>query len=224
MEEVRRHHNNLKRELIRRVVKPGEWVLDVGCGRGGDFRKWNQIRGVKLFACDPDEESLTEAKNRSDGLGMKVTFFTGDITNVRLPPRKFDSICYNFSIQYIFQNEKLFFKTIECIIHHLKIGGKLFGCVPDSDMIIMKTPYKDDLGNFFTRRDNTGMGSFGEKMYVHLADTPYYQNGPIPEPIAYKDILITTLEANGFVKTEWKPLGNTGLTGMYSQFIFVKYR
>ena len=102
------------------------------------------------------------------------------------------------------------------------MGGKLFGFVPDSDMILMKTPYKDDLGNFFTRKDNTGVGTFGDNVYVHLADTPYYQNGPIPEPIAYKDILITTLESRGFEKTEWRSAGN-GLTGMYSHFIFVKY-
>ena len=222
MEDIRRHHNSIKRELIRKVVNPRDWVLDVGCGRGGDFKKWKQVGGIKLFACDPDQESLSEAKRRSDTIGINATFSLGDITTIKLPPQKFDSICYNFSIQYIFQNEKLFFRTIECIIHHLKIGGRLFGCVPDSDMILMKTPYKDDLGNFFTRKDNTGLGSFGDNVYVHLADTPYYQNGPIPEPIAYKDIFITTLEARGFEKVDWRPLG-CGLTGMYSQFIFVKY-
>jgi SAM-dependent methyltransferase len=224
MEEIRRHHNNVKRELIRRVVGPRECVLDVGCGRGGDFKKWKHIGGIKLFACDPDEESLVEAKNRSGTIGIDVTLVKGDITSIKMPPKNFDSICYNFSLQYTFQNEKLFFKTLECIMYHLKIGGKFFGCIPDSDMILMKTPYTDDLGNFFSRKDDTGNGSFGEKVFVHLADTPYYQDGPIPEPIAYKDILITSLEANGFEKVEWKPLGVNGITKMYSQFIFVKYR
>ena len=224
MEEVRRHHNNLKRDLIKRVTEKNSCVLDVGCGMGGDLKKWKAVGGVKLFACDPDHNALTEAKNRSSTIGIKVSFYHGDISSVRLPPQTFDVICYNFSIQYCFENEKLFHQTIEYITHHLKVGGKLFGCVPDSDMVLMRTPYTDPLGNFFTRKSDTGMGKFGEKLYVQLVDTPYYADGPKAEPIAYKDLLVTFLETKGIVLVEWKPMGTTGLTGLYSQFIFVRYQ
>lgn len=224
MEELRRHHNNLKRDLINRVVKPGEWVLDVGCGRGGDLKKWKGVRGLKLFACDPDQDALSEAKRRSETIGITVTFYQGDITSVQMfHPQKFDSICYNFSIQYCFENEKLFWNTIEYISNNLKAGGKLFGCVPDSDMIIMCTPYRDPLGNFFTRKTSIGIGSFGEKVYVQLVDTPYYNDGPKSEPIAYKDLLVTALESRGIMLMEWRPLDDKNITKMYSQFIFVKY-
>jgi SAM-dependent methyltransferase len=223
MEEVRRHHNNIKRELIKRVTQKNNYVLDVGCGMGGDLKKWKSIGGVKLFACDPDKDALAEAKNRSETIGIKVSLYPGDITNVQLPAQTFDVICYNFSIQYCFESEKLFHLTLDYIVHHLKVGGKLFGCVPDSDMIIMNTPYTDPHGNFFTRKPTTGMGNFGEKVYVQLVDTPYYADGPKPEPIAYKDILVTFLESRGIMLMEWKPMGNSGLTKMYSQFIFVRY-
>jgi len=224
MEEVRRHHNNLKRQLIKRVTQRGQCVLDVGCGMGGDLKKWKSVGDLKLFACDPDRDALTEAKKRSKTIGIDVSFYYGDIISVQLPPQTFDVICYNFSIQYCFESEKLFHATIEYITHHLKVGGKLFGCVPDSDMIIMRTPYTDSLGNFFTRKPNTGMGMFGEKLYVQLVETPYYADGPRSEPIAYKDLLVTFLESKGIMLMEWKPMGNTGLTQMYSQFIFVRYK
>lgn len=223
MEDLRRHHNNLKRDLIRRVTEKNSCVLDVGCGMGGDLKKWKGVGGVRLFACDPDKDSLAEAKNRSETIGIKVNLYHGDITSVRVPPQKFDVICYNFSIQYCFENEKLFHMTIDHILYHLKVGGKLFGCVPDSDMILMCTPYTDSLGNFFTRKSTTGVGNFGEKLYVQLVDTPYYADGPKPEPIAYKDLLVTFLESKGVILKEWKPMGDTGLTKMYSQFIFVRY-
>ena len=220
MEQIRNHHNNLKRQLIEYVVggRRGLSALDVGCGFGGDLKKW-QFNGVNLHCCDPDEEALKEAKNRSNTIRYNVKFFKGDITSI---PRnlKYDLICYNFSLQYCFQSEEIFWKTVHCICNHISQNGILFGCIPDSEMILMCTPYKDELGNFFVRREDTGMGSFGEKIYVFLEDTPYYKEGPKPEPIAYKDILITTLESRGLTMVHWAPMG-TGLTSMYSQFIFV---
>ncbi len=49
MEEVRRHHNNLKRDLIKRVTVKNSQVLDVGCGMGGDLKKWKAVGGRKTF-------------------------------------------------------------------------------------------------------------------------------------------------------------------------------
>lgn len=218
MEKVRKYHNNIKRELILGV--DGDLVLDVGCGHGGDLKKWAQ-KGVELHACDPDRDALVEAQSRADGIGYKVTLYQGDITNT--PLKEFDIICYNFSIQYIFQNERLFHESIGGIISRLKPGGKLIGCVPDSEMILVSTPYRDYLGNVFNRCDRrTGWGRFGEMVSVKLADTPYYKNGYVPEPIAYKDILVSTLESHGIMLQKWEPIGNRGISSLYSRFIFVR--
>ena len=40
MEEIRRNHNEAKRQLIQSVAKNGQHILDVGCGFGGDLQKW----------------------------------------------------------------------------------------------------------------------------------------------------------------------------------------
>ena len=39
MEEIRRNHNDAKRELIHHVTREGDQILDVGCGFGGDLQK-----------------------------------------------------------------------------------------------------------------------------------------------------------------------------------------
>lgn len=39
MEEIRKNHNNAKRELIQSVTQEGNQILDVGCGFGGDLQK-----------------------------------------------------------------------------------------------------------------------------------------------------------------------------------------
>ena len=222
MDKVRRHHNLLKRQLIQDVVGPSSNVLDVGCGFGGDLQKW-QALNTRLTACDPEPSAIQEAQKRTKNIKYQVKLLVGDIT--ACPQDQYDVICFNFSIHYIFQSEYLFRVSVENIEKRLKPGGKLIGCIPDSDMILMKTPFTDELGNFFTRDERTGNGRFGEKLFVQLVDTPFYRNGPRPEPIGYKDLLVTTLDRRGIELVSWEPLdpdATYNITKMYSKFIFVR--
>ena len=86
----------------------------------------------------------------------------------------------------------------------------------------MSTPFRDNLGNNIIRSDSTGYGNFGEKVFVFLTDTPFYRDGPKPEPIAYKDLLITCLSEIGIQKVLWKPLGSYEISKLYSTFIFIR--
>jgi ubiquinone/menaquinone biosynthesis C-methylase UbiE len=224
MEAIRKAHNLAKRTLIQQTTKSGFRVLDVGCGFGGDLQKWSHIGNIKVDMCDPSDEAIKEAKTRAAGLGMKhVRFYVGDISIC--PKFKYDIICYNFSMHYIFEKPKLFFQTLNEIRLRLKKGGKLIGCIPDSEKILMTTPFHDNLGNYVMRnKEQTGYGNFGEQIFVYLTDTPYYESGAIPEPIAYKDILITELEKIGIIMNKWEDLipgTDFELTKIYSQFIFV---
>lgn len=222
MEEVRKFHNSVKRDLIQRTVKPGQRALDVGCGFGGDLSKWRSAKTGTIVMCDPNAESVKEAKQRAANLGMtNVRFHTGDIS--ACPKHTYDVICYNFSLQYIFESPGLFFKTLDEIKRRLKKGGRLIGCIPNSDRIILYENFSDTFGNYFTRSGTmTGHGGFGEKLFVCLADTPYYSDGPKPEPIAYKDLLVTNLEQRGIHLESWTPFEpRFKISSFYSEFIFV---
>ena len=216
MEEIRKAHNTFKKELIQLVTREGDLILDVGCGCGGDLQKWRHA-GANINMCDPDETSLQEARTRAKNLKIRVNFYHGDIFNC--PNRKFDLICFNFSLHYIFEFEKKFFESIREIKKRMKPGGKLFGIIPDSEKIIMKTPLQDDLGNFFKLKEH-GNGGFGEKLFVNLVDTPYYSDGSKSEPVAYKDHLIMGLESCGFTLTLWENLSGSNISELYSKFIF----
>jgi SAM-dependent methyltransferase len=224
MEVIRKLHNDSKRELISLVAFENAVVLDVGCGFGGDLQKWNYCK-VKLDMCDPNEKSIAEAKKRSKNLNIKAKIYVGDIFAGY--HKMYDIICYNFSLHYIFASEKLFFASILKIKSKLKLGGKLIGCIPDSEKIILSTPFYDNLGNFVTPENpnTTGYGKIGEKINVYLVDTPYYAQGSQTEPLAYKDILISYLENMGFQLERWEPLVSellpkNQITKLYSKFIF----
>ena len=220
---MRKHHNNIKRQLLEEHVSHGNRVLDVGAGHGGDLLKWNTL-GVRLDMCDPDKESLVEARKRASQLPknhMGLSIYEGDIMST--PNKKYDVICYNFSIHYIFETKQLFDTSLTNIRKRLKPGGKLIGCVPNSDFIMMHSSFTDEHGNFFARKEqDTGLGGWGEKLYVHMVDTPFYKDGPRPEPIAYKDLLVTRLQELDIHLVEWKPFVSLWkMSKMYSTFIFV---
>ena len=219
MEEVRQHHNLIKRQLIQCVTQPGFSVLDVGCGFGGDLQKWIHTGVRTLDMCDPNPDALIEAKLRASKLKPRPTFYSGDI--LACPSnKKYDVICYNFSLHYIFASKKLFLDSIRAIKTRLKFGGRLIGVIPDSESIIMKTPFADKLGNqMYLESDFTG--DFGEYLTVYLIDTPFYSTGPRKEPLAYKDLLVTHLEEHGLRLEMWERLEGSPLSQMYSQFIFV---
>lgn len=226
MDEVRTSNNLIKRQIIHDAVSvapPTRQVLDAGCGCGGDLKKWQRagVRCLDMF--DPDRESLNETENRSRTVGMKPKLFLGDINSC--PHKRYDIICFNFSLHYIYESANTFFRSINGIDKRLKIGGQLVGCIPDSESILEHTPYCDELGNKFLRKDGkSGYGEFGEKLFVKLADTPFYKDGLRVEPICYKDMLITHLEKKGIKLVLWKrfPIEHE-IQKFYSRFIFVKH-
>ena len=217
MEEIRKYHNEAKRILIQSATSEGDSILDVGCGFGGDLQKWKHA-GANISMCEPNLESLKEAKTRAKNMKIRVNFYEGDIFSC--PHRKYDVICYNFALHYIFATKQLFEKSLLEVRNRMKPGGVFIGIVPNSDKIIMNTPVRDKLGNYFLMKQ-TSSGNFGEKLYVHLAETPYYADGPKVEPIAHKDMLFTYMEDLGFTLTVWEDLEGNPVSELYSKFCFV---
>lgn len=220
MDEIRRNHNLAKRRLIESTTKRGDDILDVGCGFGGDLQKWRS-RDVRISMCDPQSSALCEAKARAKSMNIDVNFYAGDVRDC--PRRHYDVICYNFSLQYIFSSKQLFFASLREIRIRIKRGGLLIGIIPDSDMIIFNAPFEDELGNFF-KLSSSPNGNFGDMVDVRLSDTPYYANGSVKEPLAYKDLLVTHLEDIGFRLVLWERLDGHRLSEMYSKFIFTYTR
>jgi len=220
--DLRKVHNNYKRQLINQWVPPDSYVLDCGCGRGGDWWKWQSAR-VRLAAIDPDEASLDEAERRASEMGLNVWFLgKGDIRQAAFAG-PFDVVCYNFSLHYIFENELVLEHSLKAIKVALKPGGVLIGITPEKaraeSMVNSNGLFRDKLGNEFR--------VLGDRLSVRLTDGPFYADGAKEEPLLDGPVLIQRLKALGFERRVWEPMvpRPTGhISDLYTKFVFVNSR
>jgi ubiquinone/menaquinone biosynthesis C-methylase UbiE len=212
MDALRKRHNDMKRQLITAWVKPKSYVLDCGCGRGGDLHKWKAVK-ARLAAIDPDEESLKEAESRAFDIGIGVWFLgKGDIRQAAFAG-PFDAVCYNFSIQYIIDEH--FDQSIKAIKVAVKPGGYLLGITPEKSLI-EQTKSPDALGNIFEVH--------GNQVLMKLTDGPFYADRPKYEPLLDGNFFRQALEPE-FQCLLWSPISpeQTGLVSdIYAQFVFLR--
>jgi SAM-dependent methyltransferase len=222
MDAIRKLHNSIKRDFIYNWVQGNQLVLDCGCGRGGDWHKWKSVQ-ARVFAIDPDEESLCEAEKRARELKFNVFFLgKGDIRHAAFAG-PFDVVSYNFSIHYIFEDPKTFEDSIKALGVAVKPGGILMGITPEKarieSMVDEYGYFKDKLGN------EIAMSQGGRRLLVRLVDGPFYADGGREEPVLDSHILISKLKEVGFEKLVWEPMlskPNGLVSDLYSKFVFKK--
>jgi SAM-dependent methyltransferase len=219
MDELRRTHNQAKRELIMTWVKPGANCLDCGCGRGGDLWKWKAV-DAKLAAIDPDAESLLEAEERARSIGIDVWFLgQGDIRQAAFAG-PFEVVCYNFAIQYIVDCWE---DSLAAIDVALVGGGLLIGITPTraaaEALAGPSGKFQDRLGNEFHIKN--------DRMLVRLSDGPFYADGPKEEPLMDASKFHSALTTLGFERLVWEPMlirPNGLISDLYSKFVYRKVR
>ncbi len=100
-------HLDKNRILETLKLKPGQTVLDAGCGNGYmSFEFARQIGSAgRVFALDPDDRAIAGLRNRTGDI--PVTPLVGDITtNTGLPAAAFDliylaNVVHGFSAQQL---------------------------------------------------------------------------------------------------------------------------
>ncbi len=95
-------------------VKPGERVLDLGCGTGPLTKKIKE-HGAEVIGIDASEDMIAKAKENFTG----VTFMVADAADFHFD-EPFDAVFSNAVLHWVHKADE----AIKCVYNSLKPGGR----------------------------------------------------------------------------------------------------
>jgi mRNA (guanine-N7-)-methyltransferase len=137
--DMRRFHNYIKRKVISEY--PSNSVLDLACGKGGDFSKYidNNIKYIEGH--DLDSESIKNANNRKEYFLSKAIYknFNIDLHHTDLIKQevrssiKFDMVSCNFAYHYFYKSPENIIKSIQ---NNTKQGSVVILTLLDNERVV----------------------------------------------------------------------------------------
>ncbi|CUA72314.1 mRNA (guanine-N7-)-methyltransferase [Rhizoctonia solani] len=123
-------------------------VLDLGCGKGGDLRKWGKASIREYVGLDIADVSINQARNRHMELVPSQRFdaefhafdcFSDNINTVVSPHRlrtPFDVVSMQFCMHYAFESLDKVRIMLENVSQYLRPGGIFLGTIPNSQLLL----------------------------------------------------------------------------------------
>ncbi len=108
-------------------IKPGNTVLDMGCGPGGLTRTAKAAVGPsgKVFGIDAAEEMITLARQKASGAGLEIDFRVGLAQAMPYPDQTFDVVISRLFIHHL-PGKALQMQAFGEVLRVLKPGGICF--------------------------------------------------------------------------------------------------
>lgn len=128
--------------LDGRTRPRGGRILDLGCGKGGDLKKWEKVQPSGLVGADIAAVSIEQAIKRHSEVSHKYPgdFFAFDCFSVSLIeviPREllepmFDNVTLQFCMHYAWEDVQKARVMLDNVSRYLRQGGVFMGTIPDS--------------------------------------------------------------------------------------------
>jgi ubiquinone/menaquinone biosynthesis C-methylase UbiE len=110
--------------LGQAALRPGQRVLDVGCGTGTLAILIKQVHpDVEVVGIDPDPKALLRAKRKAARERIGIQFDQGFGGDLPYPEASFDRVFSSFMFHHLPADEKG--KTLRAVRRRLKSGGEL---------------------------------------------------------------------------------------------------
>ena len=208
----RKLSNQVKRELLNQFLTPGDTILDVGSGRGGDLTKWLRLKQV--FAVEPNPTHREEFHRRlktlrapsGNGLPL-VTIIPGNIENTSeiaalTRGSKINSMVAFFCLTFLARDEASWSGFLHSVNRFVPVHGKLIGTVLDGALTRKMLDTLSSLVNSTIRIDPIRLHEqpqcLGDQVEVHISDPDAIVKHQ-KEYLFYFERFRRDLEALGFV-------------------------
>ncbi|KAJ3681671.1 hypothetical protein LUZ60_014244 [Juncus effusus] len=186
---LKKLNNWIKSVLIQLYTKPGDSVLDLACGKGGDLIKWDKAKIGYYVGIDIAEGSVKDCRTRYNGdadqqqrrkkFSFPARLICADCYDTRLDQYLYDDAPFDlcscqFALHYSWSNEARARRGLANISALLRPGGTFIGTMPDANVIIKRLRQAEGL-------------EFGNSVYYISFDENYAQKKfPSSRPFGIK--------------------------------------
>lgn len=144
-------------------LQPGQRVLDIGCGTGDDTRTLARQVSPGGFATGLDYSAtmVTEAQQRSVGLGLPVAYCRGDVHRLGFADAQFAGCRADRTFQHLVDPRQ----ALSEIVRVTRAGGRIVIVDPDHESMLVDSPHLAVTRRFFDwRSDQLRQGSLAHHM------------------------------------------------------------
>ncbi|SPO42307.1 uncharacterized protein PSFLO_07790 [Pseudozyma flocculosa] len=154
---LRRFNNWVKSVLIGRFSRGddprldgrgrprGGRMMELGCGKGGDLKKWDKVNPASLVGVDIAQVSIEQAiqRHRDNKSRFEARFFAFDCFSrplTEVVPRELlepgiDTVSLQFCMHYAWESVEKARTMLDNVSRFLRVGGTFIGTIPDCDVL-----------------------------------------------------------------------------------------
>lgn len=147
------HQSYKQRALALLGAESGDQLLDVGCGIGDDVRTLGRIvgRAGRVVGVDASGAMIAEARRRSEGAELPLTFCVADAASLPFKESSFDGCLAIRTFQHLAEPRRAFSEMVRVA----RRSGRVVTVDPDHETAVIDVPERALVRRFLTFRAGT---------------------------------------------------------------------